>query len=34
VEGDDFRTTSWVEGGTVRERSRTGALGESVELGA
>jgi hypothetical protein len=32
VVGEDFRTTSWAEGGPVRERSRTGALGESVEL--
>jgi len=32
VVGDDFRTSSWVEGQAVRERSRTGALGESVEL--
>lgn len=32
VEGDDFLTTSWAEGDRVRERSRTGPLGESVEL--
>jgi hypothetical protein len=32
VVGDDYRTTSWVEGQHVRERSRTGPLGESVEL--
>lgn len=32
VVGEDFRTTSWAEGTGVRERSRTGALGESVEL--
>lgn len=32
VEGDEWRTTSWTEGGPVRERTRTGALGESVEL--
>jgi hypothetical protein len=32
VVGEDFRTTSWVEGGPVRERGRTGALGESVDL--
>jgi hypothetical protein len=32
VVGDDFRTSSWVEGQPVRERGRTGALGESVEL--
>jgi hypothetical protein len=32
VEGDDFRTTSWTPGDGVRERSRTGPLGESVEL--
>jgi general stress protein 26 len=32
VEGDDFRTTSWHEGGPRRERSRTGPLGESVDL--
>lgn len=32
VVGDDYRTTSWAEGESVRERSRTGPLGESVEL--
>jgi hypothetical protein len=31
VEGDDFRTTSWAEGRGIRERRRTGALGESIE---
>jgi hypothetical protein len=30
--GDEFLTTSWVEGDRVRERKRVGALGESVEL--
>lgn len=30
--GDEWRTTSWREGGAVRERSRTGPLGESVDL--
>lgn len=33
VEGDEWRTTSWsVKEGRVRERVRTGALGESREL--
>jgi hypothetical protein len=32
VIGDDFRTTSWTPRDGIRERSRTGALGESVEL--
>jgi len=32
VVGDDFRTTSWTPEGGVRERSRTGPLGESVDL--
>lgn len=32
VEGDDWRTTSWHEGGSVRERVRTGPLGESRDL--
>lgn len=32
VVGDDFRTTSWTPDGGVRERSRTGPLGESVDL--
>jgi len=32
VEGDDWRTTSWRAGGTVRERVRHGAEGESEEL--
>ena len=32
VDGEDFRTTSWREGEGVRERARTGPLGESVEL--
>jgi hypothetical protein len=33
VEGDDWRTTSWsAEGGRVRERVRTGPLGESRDL--
>lgn len=32
VEGDDWRTTSWRVGGPVRERARTGPLGESREL--
>jgi hypothetical protein len=32
VEGDDFLTTSWNPRDGVRERSRTGPLGESVEL--
>ena len=30
---DEFRTTSWQVGGTVRERGRKGALGEPVDLG-
>lgn len=32
VEGDDFRTTSWRPGGAVRERARTGPLGERRDL--
>jgi hypothetical protein len=32
VEGDEWRTTSWTEGGGVRERVRSGALGESRDL--
>ena len=32
VTGDDFRTTSWTPADGLRERSRTGPLGESVEL--
>jgi hypothetical protein len=32
VEGDDWRTTSWREGGGVRERVRSGPLGESRDL--
>jgi hypothetical protein len=32
VEGDDWRTTSWQVGGAVRERARTGPLGESRDL--
>lgn len=32
VEGDTWRTTSWVAGGVVRERVRHGPLGESQEL--
>jgi nitroimidazol reductase NimA-like FMN-containing flavoprotein (pyridoxamine 5'-phosphate oxidase superfamily) len=32
VEADEWRTTSWREGGTVRERVRTGPLGESRDL--
>jgi hypothetical protein len=32
VEGDDWRTTSWREGSPVRERVRTGPLGESRDL--
>jgi hypothetical protein len=32
VVGDDYRTTSWNVRDGLRERSRTGALGESVEL--
>ena len=32
VVGDDFRTTSWTPADGLRERSRTGPLGESVEL--
>ena len=31
-DGDHFRTSSWVAGQPVRERQRTGALGESEEL--
>jgi hypothetical protein len=31
VEGDDFRTTSWAEGRGIKERRRTGPLGESIE---
>jgi len=34
VEGDDWRTTSWTADGGMRERIRTGALGESRELEA
>jgi hypothetical protein len=32
VEGDDWRTTSWRAGGAVRERVRTGPVGESRDL--
>src|SRR5688572_20046623 len=32
VEGDDWRTTSWRPGSDVRERRRTGPVGESVDL--
>jgi len=32
VEGDDWRTTSWHAGGPVRERVRTGPIGESRDL--
>lgn len=32
VEGDDFRTTSWRAGEPVRERTRSGAQGESRDL--
>jgi len=32
VEGDEWRTTSWAVGQSVRERVRTGPLGESREL--
>jgi Pyridoxamine 5'-phosphate oxidase len=32
VEGDDWRTTSWTQGHPVRERVRTGPLGESRDL--
>lgn len=32
VQGDDWRTTSWRSGGTVRERVRHGAEGESEDL--
>lgn len=32
VEGDDFRTSSWRAGEPVRERTRTGGLGESRDL--
>lgn len=31
VEGDEFVTTSWTEGGAVRHRRRDGATGEVVE---
>ncbi|MGV3759605.1 MAG: pyridoxamine 5'-phosphate oxidase family protein [Actinomycetota bacterium] len=34
VEGEEWRTTSWQEGGRIRERTRRGALGESEELPA
>jgi hypothetical protein len=34
VVGDDFRTTSWTPHDGIRERSRSGPLGESVELTA
>lgn len=32
VEGDDWRTSSWKTGGTVRERVRNGPIGESHDL--
>lgn len=32
VEGDTWRTTSWVQGGVVRERVRHGPTGESQDL--
>jgi len=32
VEGDDWRTTSWRRGSDVRERGRSGPVGESVDL--
>jgi len=32
VEGNDWRTTSWAQGGAVRERVRHGPLGESQDL--
>lgn len=32
VEGDDWRTTSWHAGGAVRERVRSGPVGESRDL--
>ena len=32
VEGDEWRTTSWTPDGGVRERVRTGPLGESRDL--
>lgn len=32
VEGDDWRTTSWRAGGSVRERVRNGPVGESRDL--
>jgi hypothetical protein len=32
VEGDDWRTTSWHAGAQVRERVRSGPLGESRDL--
>lgn len=32
VEGDDWRTTSWHPGEIVRERVRSGPLGESCDL--
>lgn len=32
VDGDDWCTTSWREGGAVRERRRTGPLGEPVDV--
>ncbi|MET0727392.1 MAG: pyridoxamine 5'-phosphate oxidase family protein [Acidimicrobiales bacterium] len=32
VEGDDWRTTSWRPGESVRERVRTGPTGESKEI--
>ncbi|HEY9557111.1 MAG TPA: pyridoxamine 5'-phosphate oxidase family protein [Acidimicrobiales bacterium] len=32
VEGDEWRTTSWRAGGAIRERVRTGAVGESRDL--
>lgn len=34
VEGDEWRTTSWRAGDRVRERTRRGPLGESIELTA
>ncbi|MGH9276087.1 MAG: pyridoxamine 5'-phosphate oxidase family protein [Acidimicrobiales bacterium] len=32
LEGDDWRTSSWQAGGTVRERVRNGPIGESRDL--
>ena len=32
VQDDDWRTTSWTVTGGMRERSRSGPLGESVDL--